>query len=292
MKLHKLNQLIVFEISQNLSLKDKIKLSGVCKELHRKIHYKNASGKYICLRTDGIEEILFENIRKTIYDQNNLHAMQILIKSAVDINFKNKYGTAALFLASAYGKNKIIELLLENGADANLQDGDGCTALMQASIFDKNKTVELLLEYGADTNLQNKDGCTALILASENGTTEAAKLLLEYGADTNLQNNIGNTALILACKIGTTEVVKLILEQKDLASNLGENVVDVNFQNKDGYTALHWACVSGYAPNVKMLLEHRAKPNLHNRMGNAAMSMAICYQHSEIVKLLEIYKET
>ena len=236
-KVRALNQLIIFELSQCLSLKSKIKLSGVCKELHRKIHYKNASGEYICLKTNDVEQLLFFNIAS---DEKKAIIL-ILIKSVVDINFQNEHGETALFIASYMNRKDIVKLLLEYKADPNIQDGD--TALIGASYEGNEEIVELLLEYKANPDLQDDDGDTALIGASYKGNEGVVKLLLDNNADINIQNIYGKTALIEASYNGREEIVKLLLE----------NNAKVNIQDNICNTALIWAFGEGHEEIVKLL---------------------------------------
>lgn len=66
-----LSKYLIFEITRELSLKNILRLSGVCKELNRKIYFKNASGIYICLRKTGAEEQkrLNNNFMEQIFGQ-------------------------------------------------------------------------------------------------------------------------------------------------------------------------------------------------------------------------------
>lgn len=227
-----LNQLIVFELSRCLSLKTKIKLSGVCKKLHRKIHYKNASGKYICLKTDGIEKILIKNIESDIdiVRQNKMHVIPILAKSVVDINFEIKGSYTALTLASRYNKIKIVKLLLENGANIGQNDIElyKYNALIIASKYGNFDIVKLFLEQNevfraknkksvVDIDYQTKSGYTALHWACMNGHTSVAKLLLEHGAKPNLKNQMGKTAMSIVQYQSHkySEIIKLLGNYKN-----------------------------------------------------------------------------
>ena len=203
-----LNQLIVFEITKNLPLKDKIRLSGVCKELHRKIHFKNAMGEYICLKTPGIEEILFETIQKIV--EMKLVKIAILVKSIININIRGNGGYTALIFAARHGNTKTVEILLDYGADANIQTDRGETALIWATSRDHLEIISLLLEGGANANIQNDYKNTALMLAVTHGKTETVELFLDNGVDAYLKNFYGNTLLTMAIRRKEFEIVKLL----------------------------------------------------------------------------------
>ena len=206
----KLNNWIVFELSRCLSLKAKIKLSGVCKELHRKIHYKNALGDYICLKTVNVENTLID----TIVNNKKEVTISILIKAVVDINFQNNIGNTALIDASKYGKKEVVRLLLErNDLKIDIQTILlENTVLIIASYKGNEDIVKLLLENGAKVNIQNNRGSTALMEASCKGNKKIVKLLLENGAKVNIQNNSGDTALMEVSRKGNKQIVELLLK--------------------------------------------------------------------------------
>ena len=273
-----LNQLIVFEITTNLPLKDKIRLSGVCKELHKKIHFKNAMGEYICLKTPGIEEILIRTINKN--EQMKLATLASFLKSITNINFQNSYGDTALMVVYCYDRPEIFKLLLENGADVNIQNNDGKTKLMMTALNGELEIVKLLLEttrrgVGADINIQNNEGDTALMMAVYCfGRPETAKLLLENGADVNIQDNRGNTALILAARRGKTEIIKFLLKYR----------ADTDIQNNYGNTALIMAAIYGRTETLKLLLEAGADINIQDYDRQTALTLA--KGQTEIVQML------
>ena len=181
-----LSKFIVFEISQCLSLKDTLILSGVCKELHRKIHCsfgKGVSANYICLRKDNLGYLNESLTRTCKYSTNtSVYVVGILLKAGVDIDNKNRYGNTALMLASWNGITKIIKLLLKYGARVNIRDEHGGTALIDASGQGQNGAVEILLDAGADPYIQNfeyKD--TAFTKAFNNDHTHVVELLKKRG---------------------------------------------------------------------------------------------------------------
>ena len=237
----------IFEITRELSLKETLQFKGVCKELHRKINYKNAAGEYICLIKDRPTE--FEDVTKKFLNSSSIQKMRIFLKAGADINAKIYADQDTTLMWAAYdGKTEIVEFLLENGANPNIQNSYEETALMMASEENFIKIVNLLLKSGADVNCQNGNGNTALTIAAKEGNIEIVKILLVNGSDINHQNENGYTALILAAKNHMNDVVKFLLE----------NGANASLENESGDTALMSAAkFINYAEVVKLLCDEQ-----------------------------------
>lgn len=242
---------LIYEISRCLNLKDTLKLGGVCKELHRKIHYSfgnDASRNYICLRKTGneLQRLSFQFLFK-----QNLCVLEIFLKAGVNINHQDNYDDTALTKSSWKGHTEIVKFLLKHGANIDHQDVWGNTALMSASGKGNIETVKLLLKYEADVNICSYHGDTALMNASKGGRTEIVNLLLKkndrgVGANINHQRLYGVTALIDASKGGHVETVKLLLE----------NGADPGFrdnQHNCADSALSWAIYGGHEKVANLL---------------------------------------
>jgi len=127
-------------------------------------------------------------------ENGDIRRVRELLDSGVDPNFKNRLGTTALMMASAWGYTEIVRLLLEKGADPNIQTRNrvlydfGDTALMFATLEGETETVRLLLENGANPNIKNYDGDTALDLALRHGHTDIVELLESYIRSTKIQS--------------------------------------------------------------------------------------------------------
>jgi hypothetical protein len=106
-----------------------------------------------------------------------------------------------LFMASKYGREKIVELLLNRGADIHAEND---WALHTASRNGHTEVVRLLLDRGADIHANND---WALRWASRYGHTETVKLLLDRGAENDLalrsasKNDHTDTKIIIYEKI-------------------------------------------------------------------------------------------
>lgn len=209
--MQRLSKYIFYEITRKLSLKTTLRLSGVCKEFYRKIRYKNASGKYICLRVidlrkddtdagDFVLLYLYENFYRACRN-NKVKVVDILIKAGLCIDGYSKHWSkhyTPLWIACNYDAYEVAELLLKRGADANRIMGNRTTTpLLCAAKGHKEDIVDLILRrsrQNVDMNKENKDGITPLIYAASCGHKKLVKILLNFGADANYTNKDGLTA--------------------------------------------------------------------------------------------------
>ena len=282
-----LSKYLVFEISRELSLKETLRLGGVCKELHRKIHVsfgEKPGRKYICLKKTG------EKIKTD----------KSMLVSFYDCEKKNKFKTSKdyqrilnMFLIKKLDKESsiyVIEILLKAGADVNHKTSYGFTPL-KASInsWENNpKVTKLLLDYGADPNYQNIDGHTDLMRATCEKSIDLVQLLLMYGADPNFrQNNSRNTALVMACQKNHTEIAELLLEG---AKN--KKGADPNIRCGRDRTALIVATLRSNQEAVEILLKYGADINIKDDQGYTALDEAIDRHRDDGVLHLLYEKQT
>jgi hypothetical protein len=87
-----------------------------------------------------------------------------------------------LKIASAAGRNNVIELLLLLPTDINYEHGSDFP-LLAATRFGETSTVKLLIERGADVNKLDPTGKSALSVARKNHLSEIEKILVGAGAN-------------------------------------------------------------------------------------------------------------
>ena len=66
---------------------------------------------------------------------DDIEVADMLIKSGVDLNFRNRNGQTALIVAIGARMKETAELLIESGADVTVKDSLGMTALQYAKLF-------------------------------------------------------------------------------------------------------------------------------------------------------------
>jgi len=168
--------------------------------------------------------------------RGDLDVAHQILRSGVDLNIRDNYGTTALLQAIRSRSTDFAVELLSAGADANFAGGGGDTPLMvaawhndlrvarslldlKASVNTANqrgetalmfaaqtcldgKMVQFLLDAGGDPQAKSKDGFTALIWAAGGGNEIATEKLLRAGSDLHVKNSYGETAEDLACGRG------------------------------------------------------------------------------------------
>ena len=90
----------------------------------------------------------------------NLEIVKKHLINGVDINAKDKEGSALLHKAVARGNEEIVKYLINNGANLNIKDQRKGTPLHWAAFAGRMNMCELLVINGADINPMNKDDLT------------------------------------------------------------------------------------------------------------------------------------
>eukprot|EP01043_Picozoa_sp_COSAG02_P018919 COSAG02_NODE_896_length_16125_cov_5.083489_8_plen_963_part_00 len=143
-----------------------------------------------------------------------------LLWNGVDVNSREKSDSTSLLLATAAGKDEVVEVLLGCGADTEHADGEGRNALQLAAKYGRKKCIELLLVANADVNVASvEDGITSFHLACVAGHSETVSLLLANGADPRAKTHNGMTGGQLLIekhereKERKDEVLKMVKEE-------------------------------------------------------------------------------
>jgi len=173
------------------------------------------------------------------------------------------------------GSNNLKELFVEVSGSNNLDN-----QLLKECASDEygklnNNKIQKLIDKGADVNAKDKNGVTALIVAIAKGKLEIFYKLYRLGAKVDAKDKNGVTALIVASAKGNEDIVEFLCNN--------EHDPDVNAATIDGYTALMIASQFGHEKIVIELLKAGADPELENKDGNTAYSLA---KKPVIIKLL------
>lgn len=152
-------------------------------------------------------------------------------------------------------------------------------SLMQAVIEGDLAQVKQLIDSGENVNFQDEWGETPLFGAVNCAHPNIAQVLIQAGAKVNLKNKEHMTPLMYAVEGGHSDIVRILLESK----------ANVNAQDDRGYSILVMG-IKGVLRNgteiVQMLLQ--AKPDIHlgKKMGITAVSVAIRFGLTDIVRVL------
>jgi ankyrin repeat protein len=102
--------------------------------------------------------------------QNDLKAVDTLIKSGANVKATTRYGVTPIHVAAMNGNAAILRRLLSAGADPNTATPGGETALMTAARTGNVEAVTLLLDRGATVNAKDTARSqTALMWAAAPG---------------------------------------------------------------------------------------------------------------------------
>jgi ankyrin repeat protein len=107
---------------------------------------------------------------------------------------------------------KAVQKLLRQGVDVNTPEGDGATALHWAAHWDDRGTADLLVRAGANVNAANDYGVTPLGLACTSGSLPLVERLLTAGANPNAVQSNGETPLMTGARAGHEDVVRRLLK--------------------------------------------------------------------------------
>ncbi len=196
-----------------------------------------------------------------------------------------------LVLAARYGHDGEVQFLLDNQVAINVRDRRNYTALIAAAEGGYYEVVKKLIAANADVNAKTSSALTALMSAAANGDTVTMMALLNAGANINDINNEGESSLFYAVRNGHLEAVHMLLD----------NDADPNQQNTQavsaptaGYTPLMH--VADHAQDMtdanweglaSLLLNKGARPNVRNRRGESALSIAQRRSDSSLEKILQ-----
>src|SRR5262245_30326800 len=196
---------------------------------------------------------------------NDVAAVDRLIKSGADVNAKNEYGSTPLLEAVGNNNTDLIERLLKAGADPNSPGPDGMTALMVVARGTNVKAAKLLLDKGANVNAaEQQRKQTALMWAAAQNQPEMVKLLVTRGADVNARGIVNPTATALFSTATPMEWVSNVTAEPR-----------ATYRTPGGMTPLLYATREGCVECVKALVERGANIDLQDPEGVTPLVMAI-----------------
>ena len=164
-----------------------------------------------------------------------------------------------------------VQTLLAKGADVNAHDVDDSSPLSVALRVNYGSVLltppvpailDALLGKGVNVNDRDKVGETLLMRAVIYGQAPAVDWLLAHGADVKARD-----------KSHGATVLKYADDPRSIHALLARGA-DINAQDAEGNTALMWWAMEGKTEAVRVLLAAHARPNIKNKEGRTAMTMA------------------
>jgi len=154
-----------------------------------------------------------------------------LLKSGVDVDYKDCYRDTALIISCRLGCMKIASVLLINGANVNIRDNHGNTPLWIVCSRGDVKLAEMLLQYRANINIACSNDWTPLMEACSHGYIKIVSTLLLYNADIDLRGNFGYTALDIANIFKKKETAILVEKHRRIPKSL-KNIVSESLDKR------------------------------------------------------------
>jgi ankyrin repeat protein len=223
---------------------------------------------------------------------NDIDAVEELLKIETNINLPDKGGRTALHLAAYYNRPITGKLLSIPVVDANKPDAVlKWTPLSYADRMKSWMAMDILLGNGANAKdivltRRKSDaqdwGQRALWECASQGYTQLLEFIFECGTDVNIflevPENIPeqNSLLHIASNFCQLEVVRILVERMD----------DINIINAEHDTALHSAARSGNAEIITILLDKGMSVDLTNVNGSTPLHLSAQYAHLEATKAL------
>lgn len=194
---------------------------------------------------------------------NDLQAVDRLIRAGAKVNAANRYGITPIYLACQNGSAEAVSRLLKAGVSANATGNYGETALMTCSRTGNAEAVKVLIEAGASVDaLESWHGETALMWAAAEHHPAVMETLIEAGADLNARSTV------------VTWERQKTLEPRD------------KWLPPGGQTPLHFAAREGCLECVKVLVQHHADINAIDPQGISVLVSAIINGHYDVAGFL------
>ena len=227
---------------------------------------------------------------------NDTEIAQVLIKSGLNVNQKNKEGRTPIFYANNLDAYKY---LISEGADIKAKDNHQNTLLHAALNVD---VLSYLSGQGLDINAPNDVGQTPVFFAN---SADALKFYIDHGADVKVIDKHGNSLLhsnvdarlmLLNYGLdihakndeGQTPLFFVDLNRTDVLSAYIEAGADINARDKHGNTIVHyqfasdssWSLLvqSGFNINIK---NHRNEPAWFARYKQSRMQSEYAWDNEQ-----------
>jgi len=217
--------------------------------------------------------------------ENDLSAVQRLIKQGANVNAKNDYGATPMSEAAVTGNAALLEALLKAGADAESPNADGQTALMVVARTGNVEAARVLIARGANVNAVEKwRGQTALMWAVAQGQPAMVRELIARGAQVNTRSTVNSwsrqvTAEPRAIYRPAGGLTPLLFAAREgcvaCAAALIEGGADLELADPEGISPLLMAVINTRWDLAMLLLGKGADANTWDYWGRSALYAAV-----------------
>jgi len=230
---------------------------------------------------------------------NDIDALNEILKKERDINTLDKGGRTALHLAASYNSKYINQLVSFPGIDTKKPDRVlKWTPLRYADRTKSWMAMDILLQNGANPDdivftKQNAKapewGQSALWECASKGHIKLLQFMLNCGHQLNAQIDVPEnqhnkcTLLHLASYCDQVEVVRLIVN-RDADINIRD--ADINIRDAKKNTALHYAAESCSVGIIKLLIDKGMSVNLTNTENSTPLHISVQFGHLDAMKAL------
>jgi ankyrin repeat protein len=216
-------------------------------------------------------------------EHKNIQILDLFIKAAADVNFKNAMGDTPLIASIIWKSPEMMRMLIEAGADPNSSNLKMRSPLHAAIIREDIELTEYLLDVGVKIDARTMNGDTPLLTAIKFDPVYLAKninRLIDLGANVNLTDNEKKSPLYLAAELNNPALIQRLI---------GAGAA-IDAQTDDGSTALYIAASKNYLAIVKILLEANANRGIGKNSMNSIRTPLIeakAKNNTAIASLLE-----
>lgn len=206
----------------------------------------------------------------------------LLLKRGFNISVTDKQGHTLLHLAAKESKGRLCQYFLDKGIIVDIKDKEGISPIIYAlTSRDNDLCAKILLKSGADIHQKAPKNVTLLHAAVKRNHIDVVKYLLDKGIDPNETDDKGHHALQLVADNAHFTTMNLLLEK-------GANLKAID---KEGNSVLHYACGWNVSTAMaKFLLEKGLDVNLKNKLGVAALSIAVKNNNLAVASYLMEHK--
>jgi len=217
--------------------------------------------------------------------ENDLPAVQRLIKQGAKVNAKNDYGATPMSEAALTGNAALLEALLKAGADAESPNADGQTALMVVARTGSVEAARVLITHGANVNaVERWRGQTALMWAVAQGHPAMVRELIARGAHVDARSTVNDwsrqvTAEPRAIYRPAGGLTPLLFAAREGCVACGvaliEGGADLGLSDPEGISPLLMAVINTRWDLAMLLLDRGAEPNTWDYWGRSALYAAV-----------------